>query len=886
MATYIPNVTDIFPEIQPFRPDYSFLQSALQYKQGKYDTALNQLNSAYSSIVNAPLTYGDNVRRRDEFIKSADAELKKIASLDLSLPQNVQLANNIFKPFYEDEDIVYDMVFTKKAQKALQEGEQFKNCLTGDCEGKYSPESMKAINYRLTEFRNAASMDEAKKVPAPEYVPFVNIFKEAEKVLGEKFTDISIDEKSGGYIVTTKNGPKAFNTILQQLSSTLGVDPRVKRYAQNKAYVESMDGVYSLAQSKYDGDIAQAKNEYFSIAAVDAIKNDESNVQSLQKVLDDVESKLDMYNAKLNNGGKLNQKQAAEYEQLSRQKSIYDANMSSTQNRIRILGQSLQEGNISFLESAINQSLAANNISKDIRTEAEIQAYKNYQVKMGADPYEKSRFDKSLDWEYKKMEKELDFQYKQKEKQLEEGDYDNFFATPTTTEAGQIEQNILNEDRTVYNQTWKAYGDDLSSVVKGVSNISDPNIKNAVNKLLSSEGITIADLQSGRLGTSKLRAVHSKVTDLLSRYPELNQSISGPLRKANDTRQMLNATDVAIARNNKAVVNNMIADKSTSVADRELLDVMFGNSGRLKDKNTAYNEYVSKNGTQKLIAIRNNSFMGRELADLQSLLGLNNTPEEVFSKMYDAAKEDFDEKYTNYALNNQSYITVGGIGIGGGGGVTTDYVINGIANAKRPKSKQTLALYDIAQNLQGAKVALGTPSEIRAASDDDFEDIAENEDVKNYVNNLRMNVMRSKSPVGYQFSALGLGSKNYSTLHILPSADDPSIKMLKGSLGDEAYSDLLSKGITVVIPKANISNTYLNKNTTVNNREIILKTTGKYNYYNPKIQADITFDLQKDGTILPSGTLLDLRTKKTGFVPNDPIDFPTFNAMVFGLDNL
>ena len=88
--------------------------------------------------------------------------------------------------------------------------------------------------------------------------------------------------------------------------------------------------------------------------------------------------------------------------------------------------------------------------------------------------------------------------------------------------------------------------------------------------------------------------------------------------------------------------------------------------------------------------------------------------------------------------------------------------------------------------------------------------------------------------------------------------------MLKGSLEDKAYSDLLSKGITVVIPKANISNTYLNKNTTVNNREIILKTTGKYNYYNPKIQADITFDLQKDGTILPSGTLLDLRTKKTG----------------------
>jgi hypothetical protein len=130
MATYIPNVTDTFPEIQPFRPDYSFLQSALQYKQSKFDTAFNQLNSIYGSILNAPLTRGINQERRDEFIKSADAEMKKITSLDLSLPQNVQLASNVFKPFYEDQNLVYDITFTKKAQNALAEGERFKNCLT------------------------------------------------------------------------------------------------------------------------------------------------------------------------------------------------------------------------------------------------------------------------------------------------------------------------------------------------------------------------------------------------------------------------------------------------------------------------------------------------------------------------------------------------------------------------------------------------------------------------------------------------------------------------------------------------------------------------------------------------------------------------------------
>jgi hypothetical protein len=126
MATYIPNVTDTFPEIQTFRPDYSFLQSALQYKQSKFDAAFNQLNSVYGSILNAPLTRGINQERRDEFIKAADSELKKITSLDLSLPQNVQLASNVFKPFYEDQNLVKDITWTKNWNNEVQRAEQFK----------------------------------------------------------------------------------------------------------------------------------------------------------------------------------------------------------------------------------------------------------------------------------------------------------------------------------------------------------------------------------------------------------------------------------------------------------------------------------------------------------------------------------------------------------------------------------------------------------------------------------------------------------------------------------------------------------------------------------------------------------------------------------------
>ena len=896
MATYIPNITDTFPEIVPFKPDYDFLMSGLQYKQSQYNAGFNQLNSAYSSLLNSDLTRPINQQRKVEFLKAAEDNLKKVASLDLSLPQNVQLASNIFKPFYEDENIVYDMMYTKKAKQALAEGERFKNCLTEDCAGKYSDLSMQAINYKLREFESADDQS-ARTVSAPEYVPYINIIAEAEKQLGEKFTNISVDEKSGGYIVTTKNGPKALNVIMQQLSSTLGVDPNVRRYARNAAYVESMNEIVPLAETKYQGDINQAKAEYFTTYSNSLLTNDASKVTLIQRNLDDTESKLDMYNAKLSNGGKLTNQQMAEYEQLSKMKDIYSTTLESTQDRIRIIQDALRTGNFQALESAGIQSRAASYIGDQLTKAADIQAFKNYEVSMEADPYEKSLFDKKLDWSYKQMEKELDFQYKlkekavdfdykMKEKELEEGGYDEFFAQPTTTQAGQTAmENIQSEDRAVYNQTWKSYSSDLNSVIASGMNINDQNIKSAFNKMLSSEGVTLKDLQAGKLGTGKLRAIHGKVNELLTKYPELNAAISAPLRKANDSRQMLDATDASIAKNNKAVVNQIIADKAVGAEDKEVFNIMFDNSGRLKDRNSAYKAYVAKYGTGKLINLRNKSFAGQEMADL---FGVNKNPQDIFNSLYDDAKEDFDEKYANYAINTQSYIPVGGIGLGGGGGVTTDYVISGVADPKRVKSKQTLALFDITNNLAGAKITIGSPTAIREQSGDNFEDINTNDAVANYVNNLRANMRTNKeTPVAYSYSALGLGSKNYGTLHIKPSANDKTLKALKDSdiIDKEQFGKIISEGITVVIPKSNLSNTFLNTKTSVNNREVILKTSGKYNYYNPKIMADITFTMQEDGTIIPSGTLKDTRTNKLNFVPTNPIDVATFNSMLFGLDN-
>ena len=874
MATYIPNITDTFPDIQPFKPDYDFLMNALQYKQSQYNAGFSQVNDVYSSILNSDLTRPVNQQRRAEFLKAAEDNIKKISSLDLSLPQNVQLASNVFKPFYEDNNIVYDMMYTKKAKQALSEGERLENCLADDCKGKYSPESMQAIRYKLQEFQ-AADDESARTISAPEYVPYVNIIDEAEKALGEKFTDISIDEKSGGYMVTTKNGPKAFNVILQQLSSTLGVDPRVKKYAQTKAYVNMMNDIVPLAQAKYNGNINQAKAEYYPTIANDLIKNDNAKVMLIQRELDNTESQIDMYNAKISNGGNLSDADRIKYQQLLKQQSVYTQDLENNKERVRIIQNAFETGNITTLENAGIQSQASSFISDDIVRASNIQAYKDYQISQKPDEYAMYDWKKKVDWSYTQMEKELDFNYDLKlekyKKELEEGDYDEFIPQATTTQSGQSPENITTEDRTIYNQSWKGYAGSISSVVQGALNLNDPNVKSSINKLLQSENVKMSDLQSGAISTSKLRTIHNKMSELFTKYPELNTALSTSLRNANDARQVMDATDITIAKNNKVVFNNLLADKAIDDDDKQILKTMFDNTGRLKNKKAAYLQYINSIKDPSLQSyIRSESYISK------------------FNETYDEIKEDFDEKYTNYALNNKSYMPAGGVGLGGGGGITTDYVISGVADPKRVKSKQTLALYDITSNLAGSKIAAGSPEGIRSESDDDFEDIKVSDVLQGYVNNLRLNMRVYKTPVTYSFSSLGLGSKKYGTLHIRPSADDKTLKALVDAkaITEEEYNKVISQGITAIIPKESISNAYLNQKTSINNREIVLKSTGKYQYYNPKIEADITFTMQDNGMIIPSGKLLNTRTNKIDLIPQNPIDIATFNSMTFGLDNL
>ena len=95
-----------------YTPDYSFLRYALYKKSSQYEQGLQSVSSSYNAL-KKNLTDPINAQRRDQYLKSANAQLQKMASSDLSLQENVNAANSVFQPLATDKAFLYDSYHTE-----------------------------------------------------------------------------------------------------------------------------------------------------------------------------------------------------------------------------------------------------------------------------------------------------------------------------------------------------------------------------------------------------------------------------------------------------------------------------------------------------------------------------------------------------------------------------------------------------------------------------------------------------------------------------------------------------------------------------------------------------------------------------------------------------
>lgn len=262
MATYLQGVTDYIPQIQPFQPDYNFYMNVLQAKQNQYDTNYKNINNLYGQLYNNAVTRDDSAKMKEDYLKKIDFELKRVSALDLSLDQNVMQATQVFKPFYENDHLMKDMALTKNFNNAVRNAMALANSKDEKVRSTYWDDGIKAMQYRLEEFKNAKA-EEVLSFANITYTPYANAQKKFLDMAKEYnlSVDITQPDKTGMYMIRQKNGELLIPSLQKMFMNAYVNDPELQKVYATQAYVNRKNEI-EFRSKKFNGDKVAAENDY------------------------------------------------------------------------------------------------------------------------------------------------------------------------------------------------------------------------------------------------------------------------------------------------------------------------------------------------------------------------------------------------------------------------------------------------------------------------------------------------------------------------------------------------------------------------------------------------------------------------------------------------
>lgn len=225
MATYIPNLTDVFPEPSLYQPDFNFFDKMLQRKQAQYDQGAARAMSARDMVRNAPVTDAANIQLKAQYLKDADNALKTLSSADFSLPQNVNSAMNIYSPFWEDEMLMEDMKKSKINYQALNTLYAMRDSKDEKVRSQYNGIAVQYVLNDLEKLRNANRNPEVyKQVEGRRAIPFTNIEQYLDDEAAKEPDKLKIvwDDPAGPALYKMTNGEKVKKNFSVWAQSKLG----------------------------------------------------------------------------------------------------------------------------------------------------------------------------------------------------------------------------------------------------------------------------------------------------------------------------------------------------------------------------------------------------------------------------------------------------------------------------------------------------------------------------------------------------------------------------------------------------------------------------------------------------------------------------------------
>lgn len=398
MATYLQGVTDYIPQFQPFQPDLNFYANVMQTKQTQYDTNWKALNKMYNQYFYADLTRDGNIKKKDEYLKNIEFNLKRVSQLDLSLEQNVNQATQVFKPFYEDKGLMKDMAWTKNYNNQVGKAESFKQAYDEKLKGQYWDAGVRELSYLRDEFKNASD-GEAMSFGNIQYTPYVNVIDKAQDIAKE--ANLSIESvnfsQDGKWIIKTKNGEQLTEPLSRLFEAQLGSDPGVQAVYKTQAYVNRKDYAYSNA-AQFNGDKDAAEMKYLEDSFNVLKERSNERYRQLKEKATVYDNKIADIQKKIDNGtASPDDKKFLEQYKLNKEITDKVLVRAEEDNKQLNGGQSSTSttstgfqnpyGDLNSLRYKVDNGMASMLMQKDLDEAANIYAYTNAKQDIESNPY-------------------------------------------------------------------------------------------------------------------------------------------------------------------------------------------------------------------------------------------------------------------------------------------------------------------------------------------------------------------------------------------------------------------------------------------------------------------------------------------------------------------
>lgn len=306
MATYLDK--DLTVATKEFTPNYSFIMRTLQLQQTQYDQGFSKVKSVYNSILNADLTGDDHKERRNQIIANAENSLKNLPTIDLSLPQNVTTAKKAFQPFYDDDALLEDIVFTKSSKSNAQSGAALQNAVKEEDRDRYWGTGVQYIMDGMEQYRTATD-EERKGMSARRYVAKPNVDKQILDMFKDGKIKMSRDTVSGQVKYTDENGAALKDPLTNLYLARAENDPEV---------MEAFKVMGSVARTGYIRNNAerfggkQQAQEVFDNNMIRQYKdNKQYQIDKINESLENVSTQADIWEQQAKSGN-LKQKDAAQ----------------------------------------------------------------------------------------------------------------------------------------------------------------------------------------------------------------------------------------------------------------------------------------------------------------------------------------------------------------------------------------------------------------------------------------------------------------------------------------------------------------------------------------------------------------------------------------------